>query len=190
MNQQHLELCSSDEWAEAVQRWIIPWVLEDLDVGDDVLEVGPGPGRTTEVLAATIPHLTAVEIDPTLATALAQRMGAAGVEVIEADGTDLPFARERFTAVLSFTMLHHLPSSDAQDGLFSEAQRVLRPGGVFAGTDSVDSEDFRALHIDDICVPVDPDNLMRRLEAVGLQRVQVDVNEYGFRFRGFAPGLA
>jgi SAM-dependent methyltransferase len=164
--------------------------LEDLDVGDDVLEVGPGPGRTTEVLAAALPHLTAAEIDPVLAAALAQRMGAAGVEVIEADGTDLPFDRGRFTAVLSFTMLHHLPSPTAQDRLFAEARRVLRPGGVFAGTDSIDSEDFRALHVDDICVPVDPSNVSRRLEAVGLEHVQVDVNEYGFRFRGFAPGAA
>ena len=43
MNQQHLELCASAEWAEAVQRWIIPWVTEGVDLGDDVLEVGPGP---------------------------------------------------------------------------------------------------------------------------------------------------
>src|SRR5580704_8760286 len=47
MNQEHLTLCSSAEWAEAVQRWIIPWVLDEVDLGDDVLEVGPGPGLTT-----------------------------------------------------------------------------------------------------------------------------------------------
>ena len=30
MNQAHLELCSSAEWAEAVERWIIPWVLDSV----------------------------------------------------------------------------------------------------------------------------------------------------------------
>lgn len=50
MNKEHLTLCSSAEWAEAVQRRIIPWVLEVADLGDDVLEVGPGPGLTTDVL--------------------------------------------------------------------------------------------------------------------------------------------
>jgi hypothetical protein len=27
MNRTHLEMCSSAEWAEAVERWILPWVL-------------------------------------------------------------------------------------------------------------------------------------------------------------------
>ncbi len=48
MNKQHLEYCSIDEWAQAVRQWIIPGALKDIDLGDDVLEVGPGPGRTTE----------------------------------------------------------------------------------------------------------------------------------------------
>jgi hypothetical protein len=61
MNREHLALCSSAEWAEAVQRWIIPWVLEAVDLGDDVLEVGPGPGLTTDVLRTKVTRLTAVE---------------------------------------------------------------------------------------------------------------------------------
>ena len=66
MNEKHLELCSGAEWAAAVRRWIIPWVLDGLDLGDDVLEVGPGPGRTTEVLADLVPRLTGIETDPAL----------------------------------------------------------------------------------------------------------------------------
>ena len=50
MNEKHLALCSSAEWGDAVARWIIPWVLSGIDLGDDVLEVGPGPGLTTNVL--------------------------------------------------------------------------------------------------------------------------------------------
>jgi hypothetical protein len=63
----HLEYWSSAEWAEAVKKYIIPFALEGLDLGDDVLELGPGPGRTTEILKDMAPKLTAVELDKDLA---------------------------------------------------------------------------------------------------------------------------
>ena len=63
MNEMHLKMCSSAEWAEAIERWIIPWVLESVELGDDVIEVGPGPGLTTEVLRSQVQRLTAVELD-------------------------------------------------------------------------------------------------------------------------------
>src|SRR2546421_8720084 len=107
MNQQHLELCSSAEWAEAVERWIIPWVLDGIALGDDVLELGPGPGRTTDVLQHMVPRLTAVEVDDDLAAALSARLALAGslVDVVHADATSLPLPDGRFSAALSFTML-------------------------------------------------------------------------------------
>jgi len=47
--------------------------------------------------------------------------------------------------------------SSCRDALFAEAFRVLRPGGVFAGSDSVASLRFRLLHIRDICNTVPPE---------------------------------
>ncbi len=41
MNEKHLALCSSAERAEAVERWVIPRVVSDVDLGDDVLELVP-----------------------------------------------------------------------------------------------------------------------------------------------------
>ena len=187
MNEKHLELCSGAEWAEAVRRWIIPWVLDGLDLGDDVLEVGPGPGRTTEVLAGLVPRLTGIEIDPALAASLAHRMAASGVQIMQGDATSLPWDGGRFSAVLSFTMLHHLPSPASQDRLFAEAARVLRPGGVLAGTDSLDSAEFRELHAGDICVPVEPAALAGRLEEAGFSQAEVQTNDYGVRFRAWRP---
>ncbi len=187
MNQLHMELCSSAEWAETVRQFIIPFVLDGLDLGNDVLEVGPGPGRTTEVLVELLPRLTAVDLDEGLATDLAERLARPGFEVLPADATALPQPDGTFSAVLSFTMLHHLPNPEAQDAVFAEAARVLRPGGVFAGTDSLDSPQFRDLHVDDICVPIDPETLGERLERAGLERVEVTTNEFAMRFRGWLP---
>ena len=48
MNRNH-EVCGGEEWRAAVRDFIIPWALGDGDLGDDVLEVGPGYGATTDV---------------------------------------------------------------------------------------------------------------------------------------------
>lgn len=183
MNARHHELCASDEWAGTVKEHIIPWILEGAELGDDVLEVGPGPGRTTDVLQDMAPRLTAVELDPLFARPLAARFAGTHVEVIEADATALPLPSGRFSAALCFTMLHHVPGIELQDRLLAELARVLRPGGILAGTDSLDSEPFRELHDDDICVPLDTATLPARLTAAGFDSVQVDTNPYAIRFR-------
>lgn len=187
MNAAHLELCASAEWSEALERWILPWVLESADLGDDVLEIGPGPGLTTDLLRQRVARLTAVEVDPELARALSARLAGSNVEVVCADATDLPLPAGRFSAAVCLTMLHHVPSPAEQDALFAAARRVLRPGGVFVGQDSLASEDLRHLHEDDVYVPVDPATLGRRLADAGFVAVTVDTNEYAVRFRAVAP---
>ena len=187
MNEKHLALCSSAEWADAVERWIVPGVVGDVDLGDDVLEVGPGPGLTTDVLRRLVARLTAVEVDPSLADTLSARLAGSNVEVVHADATDLPFPSGRFSSALCFTMLHHVPSVELQNRLFAEVVRVLRPGGLFAGTDSHDGEDFRQLHTDDICVPIDPAGFDDRLFQAGFAQVHVETDEYGVHFRATAP---
>lgn len=183
MNEKHLALCASAEWADAVQRWIIPWALEAVDLGDDVLEVGPGPGLTTDVLRSRFRTLTAVEIDSHLAARLSARLAGTNVTVVQADARATGLPADRFSGATCLTMLHHVPTVARQDSVLAEVHRVLRPGGTLAGTDSLDSPDFRELHIDDVCLPVDPHTLAARLDRAGYVDVQVDTNEYGVRFR-------
>jgi ubiquinone/menaquinone biosynthesis C-methylase UbiE len=111
--------------------------------------------------------------------------------VVHADATVLPFDARRFSAATCFTMLHHVPSAAQQDQLLSELRRVLRPGGVLVGVDSIDNPDWRELHAGDTCVPVDPEALAARLVAAGF--VDVDVERSSpeparrFRFAARAP---
>ena len=72
MNEAH-EACGSDEWRQAIREVILPWALGETDLGDDVLEVGPGYGATTDVLSQSVPRLTSVEIDDELAAMLVDR---------------------------------------------------------------------------------------------------------------------
>lgn len=188
MNARHLELCASDDWAGTVKQHIIPWVLDGVVLGDDIVEIGPRPGRTTDILCGLAVRVTAVELDEDLAAQLAVRFAGTNVEVIHADARAIPCPDGRFSAALSFTMLHHVPGASLQDRIFSEVLRVLRPGGFIAGVDSLDSEPFRELHDDDICVPIDPATLPARLAAAGFVDVHVDTNPYSVRFRAKKPG--
>jgi SAM-dependent methyltransferase len=184
MNLAHRYLCNSSGWKKTVETRVIPWVLEGIDMGADVLEVGPGPGVTTRLLHTRFERLTCVEIDRGFAASLTRRMRGKNVTVVRADATAMSFPNEKFDGALSFTMLHHVSSPALQDRLLAEVARVLRPGGIFAGVDSLYSRGFRLLHLFDTMVVVDPSSFPRRLEAAGFVDVQVDVNPYAFRFRG------
>jgi SAM-dependent methyltransferase len=152
-----------------------------------VLEIGPGFGATTQVLAGRAADLTAVEVDPRLAERLRERLPAT-VTVLTGDGADLPFPDARFDAVVCFTMLHHVPAARLQDRLFAEARRVLLPGGVFAGSDSLVSPRFRLLHVGDTMVPVPPETLAERLTAAGFTAPKVSTAGRSLRFRAHAGG--
>lgn len=182
MNEGH-EVCGSEEWRAAVRDFIIPWALGDGDLGDDVLEVGPGYGATTDVFRERVTKLTAVEIDPELASALALRLAGTNVTVIEGDATALTFEDDRFSGATCFAMLHHVPSAELQDRLFAEVARVVRPGGLFVASDSLASEDLRAFHEGDTYVPIDPDGLAERLSRAGFDDVDVAINEFGWSAR-------
>jgi len=69
MNFLHDWLCRSDRWRKTVEQRI-PWALRGRDLGPRVLELGPGPGLTTDLLRLSVPHLTTLELDPGLAKSL------------------------------------------------------------------------------------------------------------------------
>jgi len=187
MNFMHRRLCRSERWRQTVEAYILPWTLEGVELGSNVLEVGPGPGVTTDLLSPRVARLTCVEIDRRLADSLSRRTAGRNVTVLCEDATAMSLPNASFDGAVCLTMLHHVASSALQDRLLAEVARVLRPGGVFAGTDSLYSFGFRLLHLFDTMVPVDPGGFRKRLEAAGFTEVEVDTNPYAFRFRARRP---
>ena len=183
MNDEHLRLCASAEWAALVRDELLPWVLGGDELGDDVLEIGAGPGLVTEVLLERVHRVTAVEIDEPLAAALRLRLAGHPVDVMTADAGALPLPDGRFSSAACFTMLHHIPERQMQDRALAEIARVLRPGGLLVGTDGEDTPARRALHVDDVFEPIDPAGLPARLRSAGFADVLVDSNGDRFRFR-------
>ena len=97
----------------------------------------------------------------------------------------MSFPDASFDGAVCFTMLHHVPSRELQDRLLAGACRVLKPGGLFLGSDSTSSFRFRLFHLFDTCVPVEPDQFTARLESAGLGDVEIEKRpEYNtFKFR-------
>jgi SAM-dependent methyltransferase len=187
MNWFHRQVCRSGRWGRRLERELLPWALNGVQLGNDVLEIGPGPGLTTDLLRARTERLTALEVDATAASLLQNRTNDLGVRVVHGDGTAMPFADGSFSSVVSFTMLHHVPTATLQDQLLTEARRVLSPGAVFAGFDGVGSFLLRLIHLGDTYTPVNPDTFGRRLEAAGFVEVFVERGNGRFRFRATRP---
>ncbi|MGE0043775.1 MAG: class I SAM-dependent methyltransferase [Vicinamibacterales bacterium] len=187
MNTVHRWLCGSRAWRHHVEGRLLPWALAGVDLGAAVLELGPGPGRTTRCLSGNGRRVTAVEVDGRMARELIPLQARREVTVVQGDASALPFADAAFDTVVAFTMLHHLPSADLQDRVFAETARVLRHGGLFAGTDGRAGLIFRLLHAGDTITVVPPDGLGRRLEAAGFVDVEVETSPGALRFRAWRP---
>ena len=187
MNWLHQKVCRSERWRRRIEAELLPWTLRGVELGENLLEIGPGPGVTTDVLCTLKCRLTVLEIEAAAAAALQARLNGTNVRVVHGDGAAMPFADGSFSGVVAFTMLHHVATAAAQDGLLSEARRVLCPGGVFVGFDGVDSLLFRLAHLGDRYLPVDPDKFGRRLQAAGFTDVTIEQSRRRFRFQAKRP---
>jgi ubiquinone/menaquinone biosynthesis C-methylase UbiE len=177
MNENHAALCASDEWAEFLEAEVLAPLVATVDLGSELLELGPGPGASTRWLRHRVQRLVALELDPDAAARLSKELGDTNVEVVVGDSTSIPFPDASFDAVASITMLHHLPTASAQFATLAESFRVLRPGGVLLGSDSLASQGLHEFHEGDVYNPIDPARLLVFLQAVGYGRVSLTVGE-------------
>jgi SAM-dependent methyltransferase len=176
MNENHA-LCSTPEWAEFMESEVLEPVTAGLDLGDEMLELGPGPGAATRWLRHRVTRLVALELDPEAAERLANDLTGTNVTVEVGDSTSSHFAEASFDSVGCFTMLHHLPTAQEQFRTLCEAFRVLRPGGVLVGADSLASQGLHEFHEGDVYNPIDPARLLVFLQAAGFGHVMVSAGD-------------
>jgi ubiquinone/menaquinone biosynthesis C-methylase UbiE len=189
MNENHAKLCPSPEWAEHIQEEILPSLTRHADLGEDMLEIGPGPGAATEWLRHRVRRLTAVEVDDDAARKLAGRYADSNVRVVVGSAAELDYPDESFDSVGSFTMLHHVPTLALQNKILAEAFRVLRPGGVLIASDSLASNDLHHFHEGDTYNPVEPTSVLGRLQTLGFEKITVMVDE-NLKFIAHKPARA
>jgi SAM-dependent methyltransferase len=176
VNENHQQLCPSPQWAQHLRDDVLATLVDYADLGTTMLEIGPGPGAATEWLRTRVSSLTAVEIDPVAAKVLMDRYEGTNVNVVVGDAAKLDLGTESFDSVGCFTMLHHVPEVHLQNSIFREVLRVLRPGGVFLGSDSLASSDLHHFHAGDTYNPIDPAALLVRLQTLGFDSVTLIVD--------------
>lgn len=108
-----------------------------LEDGMAVLELGSGPGFTSEQLLNMVPQgtVTAVEIDSTLTEKAKQYLKGTEPErlrIIEASAADTGLEDNSFDFAVARFLFQHL---DDPVGVAKETLRVLKPGGKLVVTD-------------------------------------------------------
>ena len=175
MNENHAKLMPSPEWAAHIQDEVLPQATAGVELGADLLELGPGPGAATDWLRLRVRRLIAVEHEEEAVAALAGKYAGTNVEVVRGDAAALGYPDASFDTVVTCTMLHHVPTRALQDRVLAEAFRVLRPGGAFLGSDSLPSDGLHHFHEGDTYNPVEPAAFLTRLQTVGFTAITLRV---------------
>jgi len=107
--------------------------LFELGAVGRMLDIGTGPGHMPPMICARDPEATVVGVDlahhmlERARANLARTPHAGRIEYRHGDAKQLDFPDGEFEAVLSNTILHHVPDPRP---FLREALRVLRPGGA------------------------------------------------------------
>ncbi|MFD3684596.1 class I SAM-dependent methyltransferase [Nocardiopsis sp. NPDC058631] len=103
--------------------------------GDRLLDVGCGDGTYTVELSQGYVRVDAIDVDPGLLDAFADRIAGTGFEdrigIHKMSAEALAFDSNTFDRVTAFEVVEHI---EDLEGSFAEVNRVLKPGGAFSLT--------------------------------------------------------
>jgi ubiquinone/menaquinone biosynthesis C-methylase UbiE len=183
MNPLETWFCGSRIWRRVTRRQLLPWILEGMELGEHLLELGAGPGAATEELRLRVARVTSLDYDRGFAARLGARANGTNGAAVQGDAATLPFPDAIFSSAIAILMLHHLRSQELQDQALAEIRRVLRPGGAFLALEIQDGWLHRVAHIRSTFVPFAPGSVSARLTAAGFSRVKLDSHSGGFRIQ-------
>jgi len=102
---------------------------DNIKDGDRVLDIGCGNGRFLEVLKNKKITYTGIDSSKSFIAQAQEMYGDIG-SFIHMDALALPFEDSSFDVVVSFGVIHHIPSRKLRKQFLSEAHRVLKKDGL------------------------------------------------------------
>jgi SAM-dependent methyltransferase len=106
-------------------------LISDVEADIEVLDIGCGNGLMVPYVLEKGAFYFGLDISDNLINIARERYAAeieAGkAKFVVGEATDLPFKDNEFDFVMSFAVLHHIPSEQLRKKFFDEIQRVLRP---------------------------------------------------------------
>jgi ubiquinone/menaquinone biosynthesis C-methylase UbiE len=130
-----LPLAPSDEPNRfGIQLYHLTATQVDLN-GKQVLEVSCGAGGGASYITRTLrpASYTGLDLNPASVDLCRKRHKLPGLDFVQGDAQDLPFADETFDAVINVEASHQYPNFER---FLAEVARVLRPGGHFLYADN------------------------------------------------------
>jgi SAM-dependent methyltransferase len=115
------------------ERYVKPFLkkMQFNPSGKTALEIGCGIGRIGRWVAVDFGEYIGVDVSPEMIRK-ASSYGIPNADFQAVSGGDLSeVATQSVDFVLSFAVFQHVPDKNAIFNYFSEAARVLRPGGIF-----------------------------------------------------------
>ncbi len=121
-----------------------------LGTDSHVLDIGSGLGGPARTLAETLGcHVTGIDLTQAFSEAAEAMSGWVGLSdrttFRQGDALDLPFDPDSFDAAMT---IHVAMNIAAKDRLYTNAKRVVKPGGIFAVYDVLQGEGG------EVCFPV------------------------------------
>ncbi|HEX8867475.1 MAG TPA: class I SAM-dependent methyltransferase [Lentzea sp.] len=120
--------------------------LAEVGAGDEVLDVGCGPGYLTSLAAQAGARAVGVDVAPEMVAEATRKRAGGNCTFALGEAQSLELPDESFDVVLSSLAIHHIPE-DARAQAFAEMFRVLRPGGRALIADFLPPRGFLARHL-------------------------------------------
>jgi len=165
-----------------------PTAIAELRPGEAVLDLGSGGGMDCFLAAKRVgPTGRVIGLDMTpemvkLARRNAKRIGATNVEFRFGEMEDIPLPNESVDVIISNCVINLSPDKDT---VFSDAYRVLRPGGRMSVSDIVTLGDLPPSVRDRLdawagCVAgaLDESDYLGKIHAAGFEEVEVLSRDY------------
>ena len=120
----------------------LPW-LEPIPTNGPLLEIGPGPGVLLEKLVRQFDVAVGLDLSTGMLAQAQARLHTAALpaRLVQGDAASLPFAPERFAAVVLTFAFSAFPDGL---GVMREIARVLRPDGLVVLIDAAEPDDGNA----------------------------------------------
>lgn len=175
MNANH-SLCATQAWSEHMRDEVITYMAPHVDLGESMLEIGPGPGASTEWLRHDVKRLVPVELESRRRPA--SFGGTRGRTSRWWLGTPPGPSIQRGPSTRSAAsrcFIMWRPPGFRTPSSPRPALGALRTSGVLVASDSLPSDGLHGFHVDDTCNPIDPGSLIARLQAIGFDRITIVV---------------
>lgn len=124
-------------WTGPIGRYVhdvyerLVFEITPLSESTKLLELGCGTGRLTVPLAASVRHVTALDLSKRMLDVTRRRLEVRGiadrVSLIQCGAKKVAFGNGEFDVIVSFNTINHIPGYEE---VVYEAARLLRPGGA------------------------------------------------------------